>query len=320
MSNREEFLRLATRCNVIELMRICYAADAPVTPERLGRYLEALRANGSNRAVFASVIICYDLARRGDAQKQQEFECLAYLLYSSPERTLYLDELLSDVPEIAMIWRDCEHYLESIDSRFGPEPEPVNIDAIAEPVIAPPTRRAEDPPEVQAKFREIMTYFFQDNPNYPTPMPQAGFRLNGPSDVQRFELCLGDLEPLARVSERAHAFKTWMELFFGLHMRSRGLFGTINQKKVRTLQSGLRGYLESGPEFFELSQYFSTDYIQPDAWEKMGEFLYDFSGWLSRHPLNTGIEIVSSYPVIDRLDAIYQKRGDERRRGRRDRY
>ena len=33
-----------------------------------------------------------------------------------------------------MIWRDCEHYLESIDSRFGPEPEPVNIDAIAEPI------------------------------------------------------------------------------------------------------------------------------------------------------------------------------------------
>ena len=81
-------------------------------------------------------------------------------------------------------------------------------------------------------------------------MPQAGFRLNGPSDVQRFELCLGDLEPLARVSTKAHAFKTWMELFFGLHMRSRGLFGTVNQKKVRTLRSGLRGYLESGPEFF----------------------------------------------------------------------
>ena len=152
MSNREEFLRLASRCNVIELMRICYAVDAPLTPERLGRYLEALRANGSNRAVFASVIICYDLARRGDPQKQQEFECLAYLLYASPERTLYLDELLSDVPELAMIWRDCEHYLESIDSRFGPEPEPVNIDAIAEPVSAPPTptrrRSTRDPSKV----------------------------------------------------------------------------------------------------------------------------------------------------------------------------
>ena len=165
MNKREEFLRLASRCNVIELMRICYAADAPVTPERLNRYLEALRANGTNRAVFASVILCYDLARRGDSQKQQEFECLAYLLYSSPERTLYLDELLSDVPEIAMIWRDCEHYLESIDSRFGPEPEPVNIDAIAEPISLPPTRRAEDPPEIQAKLREILTFFFQDNPN-----------------------------------------------------------------------------------------------------------------------------------------------------------
>ena len=77
------------------------------------------------------------------------------MLYSSPERTLYLDELLSDVPEISMIWRDCEHYLESIDSRFGPEPEPVNIDAIAEPISLPPTRRAEDPPEIQAKLREI---------------------------------------------------------------------------------------------------------------------------------------------------------------------
>ena len=60
MNKREEFLRLASRCNVIELMRICYAADAPVTPERLNRYLEALRANGTNRAVFASVILCYD--------------------------------------------------------------------------------------------------------------------------------------------------------------------------------------------------------------------------------------------------------------------
>ena len=173
--------------------------------------------------------------------KQQEFECLAYLLYSSPERTLYLDELLSDVPEISMIWRDCEHYLESIDSRFGPEPEPVNIDAIAEPISLPPTRRAEDPPEIQAKLREILTFFFQDNPNYPTPMPQAGFRLNGPSDVQRFELSRR-LEPLARVSSKAHALKTWLELFFGLHMRSRGLFGTINQK-VRTLESGLEAIL-----------------------------------------------------------------------------
>ena len=68
MNKREEFLRLASRCNVIELMRICYAADAPVTPERLNRYLEALRANGTNRAVFASVILCYDLARRGGSQ------------------------------------------------------------------------------------------------------------------------------------------------------------------------------------------------------------------------------------------------------------
>ena len=82
MSNREEFLRIASRCNVVEIMRICYADEAPVTNERLTRFLEALRANGSNRAVFASVIICYDLARRGDVLKQQEFECLAYLLYA----------------------------------------------------------------------------------------------------------------------------------------------------------------------------------------------------------------------------------------------
>ena len=320
MSNREEFLRIASRCNVVEIMRICYADEAPVTNERLTRFLEALRANGSNRAVFASVIICYDLARRGDVLKQQEFECLAYLLYASPERTLYLDELLSDVPDLAMIWRDCEHYLESIDSRFGREPEPVNIDAITHFTPAPPSRRADDPPEVQAKLREIMTYFFQDNPNYPTPMPQAGFRLNGPNDVQRFELCLGDLEPLARVSVKAHAFKTWMELFFGLHMRSRGLFGTINQKKVRTLVNALKGFLESGPEFFELSGYFETDYVQTDAWEKIGEFIFDFSAWLSARPLNTGIEVVADYPVIERLDAIYRKRGQDRRRGRRGRY
>ena len=30
--------------------------------------------------------------------------------------------------------------------------------------------------------------------------------------------------------------------------------------------------------------------------------------------------VVSSYPIIARLDAIYQRRGDERRRGQRDRY
>ena len=53
---------------------------------------------------------------------------------------------------------------------------------------------------------------------------------------------------------------------------------------------------------------------------KIGEFIYDFSGWLSHRPLNTGIEVVSSYPIIARLDAIYQRRGDERRRGQRDRY
>ena len=86
MNKREEFLRLASRCNVIELMRICYAADAPVTPERLNRYLEALRANGTNRAVFASVIL-YDLARRGDSQNSKS-SVPRLSASSSPERTL----------------------------------------------------------------------------------------------------------------------------------------------------------------------------------------------------------------------------------------
>src|SRR5690606_10654000 len=89
-------------------------------------YLDILRRRGGERAQFACCLLCFDLARQGDATSQREFVYLADTMRQLAQNTELVDALTLHDPYLTYVWELCQAQLEEMDPRFaGGAPEPV---------------------------------------------------------------------------------------------------------------------------------------------------------------------------------------------------
>ncbi len=319
-----DFHEATARLSPGEVLGQCYSEDAQ-DREILQRYYENLSRRADEASGVAAALLCYDLAaNHGDGEAQSHFPYLLERLRANSHYNLYREELVGLEPGLVELWQAFEQSIVGVDPRFEPGRDEISIDDLSDVEIVEeepePDLPGEPQPEVaQASELEFRRYglalqdFFGDNFMYPLPSPSGGFRLDTRRDVQRVETFIAEMAALAGVVPGARIYRAWALLFYGTHMRSRGLFGLINTRKQEILREGLKEFSRLAPGIWEVAEMFTTAYSDRSAWEKMMELITDYTVWLAHHPEASGVE---AYDPVERLNTLYRQRTQrERRRG-----
>src|SRR5262249_1928670 len=104
-AGREALLAELRGLETPELLALCLRFRR--APERLALYPSVLRGRSGERAQFAACLVCFDLARQGNAAAQMEFAGLTPTVRALATSTSLLSELLRDDPYLSSIWDDC---------------------------------------------------------------------------------------------------------------------------------------------------------------------------------------------------------------------
>ena len=322
--NLNDFHESTSRLEPGEVLAQCYSEDAQ-DRETLQRYYENLSRRPDEVSEVASALICFDLAANHDDNEAQiHFPYLLETLRANSNYNLFREDLVGLEPGLVELWQAFERAIVEVDPRFEPGRDEVSIDDLSdveivdeEPDLAIPGEPQTE--KVEASELEFRRYglalqdFFGDNFMYPLPSPSGGFRLDTRRDVQRVETFIAEMAALAAVVPGARIYRAWALLFYGTHMRSRGLFGLINTRKQEILREGLSEFSRLAPGIWEVAEMFTTAYSDRSAWEKMMELITDYTVWLAHHPKNVRVQ---AYDPVERLNTLYRQRTQrERRRG-----
>ncbi len=313
---RDEIQSLA----VDDILALCYAFQHKA--ERLRLYLDVLRKRGGERAQFASSLICYDLARQGDPTFQKEFAYLADTMRGLENRDDLVSALVGNDPYLTFLWEMCQGQLDEADPRFSVEPavEALGIDAIAAVDLISDADFDDfgistDQSALLAKFDQAVEDFLGGEVGLPIYDPEAGFRLKNDKDVQRLERFLRALDSLRDVVPIARGFRALVLLFYGSHMRSKGFFGGINQRKQTLLRDGIAEFLVAGNQMWEVAGVLGPMHSSPEVWEKISDVLLDYAAWVAQAP-ELSQHGPDSYDPIERLLARQPLVGPRRKGGR----
>lgn len=307
---------------VSDVLALCYCFGHSV--ERLRLYLDILRSKGGDRAQFASSLICFELARLGDESAQREFLYLAGTIYALSHDDALVQSLLADDAYLTEVWGALKNELAGMDTRF----DATHL-----------TRRASDPEEtvvialpllsdadVDGDFAEVLTdddvalqrqldraldAFFGADDDLPVYDPDGGFRLNTRADANRVDQLLQELDSLRGPMPLARGYRALTLLFYGTHVRSKSLFGKVNEHKQELLRDGLREFLESGDQMWRAAGAVGSIHADADVWHKVSEVLLDYLRWTSRvgSPETANPD---DYPVVERQVERDRKRGGRR--------
>lgn len=318
-----QFHQETSRMSPGEALGQCYAEDAQ-DRETLQRFYENLSRRADEASAVASALICYDLAvHHGDEQAQSHYPYLLEGLRTQGHFNQFREQLVGLEPGLVELWQSFERSILQVDPRFEPGRDEISIDDLSDvEIVEEPELPGEPkltlPEPTELEFRRYglaLQDFFGDNFTYPLPTPSGGFRLDTRRDVQRVEAFIAEMGTLANAVSGARIYRAWALIFYGTHMRSRGIFGLINTRKQEILKEGLREFGRLAPGIWEVAEMFTTAYCDFSAWEKMMELITDYTVWLAHHP-QAGGDGLERYDPVERLNVLYRQRNQrDRRRG-----
>ena len=309
-----------------EALGRCYAQKAQ-DAETLQQYYENLSRRTGEASSVASALICFDLAANHDEpQAKSRYPYILEELRAAGRFTSFREQLVGLEPRLVALWQSFEISILQIDSRFEPGRDEISIDDLSdieiieeEPELSGEPQLEVGPPS-KIEFRRYglaLQDFFGDNFMYPLPSPSGGFRLDTRRDVHRVETFIAEMTALVAVVPGARIYRAWALIFYGTHMRSRGLFGLVNTRKQEVLREGLKEFGRLAPGIWEVAEMFTTAYSDMSAWEKMMELIADYTIWLAQNP-QSGADGLEAYDPVERLNQLYRERNhSDRRRGMR---
>ncbi len=303
-----------------EILALCYAFKS--NHARLRLYADMLRRRGGGRAQFASCLICYDLARQGDLGFQREFELLAPTMRSLAAQPTFVDTLLGTDAYLMFIWDLCRAALEALEEG-GATAQEVHAQAQALDTASRPLAElvlledkdldddfglATDDVTLRRRFDDAVHEFLGGVANAPMYERGAGFRLDSGRDVQRIETFLARLGSLRDVIPQARGYRALVLLFYGTQLRSRTLFGGVNQRKQQLLRDGLSEFMHAGMYMWRIVGVLGPLHCAPGVWDKIVEVLVDFVVF-SRHDPDAAMrsldDSIRSYQPVGRLKTRY---------------
>ena len=271
-----------------EILALCYAFKGKAA--RLRLYIDVLRRRGGQRAQFAACLICFDLARQGDPSFQREFIFLADTMRELAANQGLVTALLSGDDYLSFIWELCQAALAEMDP----------LEAAEAPTVQPAGPLAEldllrdadfqdfgvatDDSTLWRRFDDAVEGFLGGVMGLPVYERGAGFRLANSKDVERIETFLSRLDSLRDAVPPARGFRALVLLFYGTQLRSRGLFGTVNSRKQQLLRDGIREFITSGLDVWEIAGVLGPMHAGADVWERIAEVLLDYLSWQSLNP------------------------------------
>ena len=321
MDFNSHFKETVSQLEVPDIVRLCYALGNE--PQRLAHYFKVLGDKSGDVARLASALIAFDLGRQGNHRFQEEFLLLAEeLRRAKNDRELVL-ELTGNAPFLKALWGECQKALANADPRFPGEQ--ILRDTVDEgdvsPDVLPQTLTDSDfgdkqddfaEPISEAKlwseFQALIEDFFGGSMRVRAIGPEGGFRIRNRVDVQRIESAIQGLQKLEPDIPRAGAYRAWLLLFYGTHMRSWHIFGRMNQRKQKILREGIAAFIANGPRAWQVAGVFESLFCEGQAWPKIVELLEDYVIWFAENK-DKG---PNDYDPIARLEVIYVNREGER--------
>ena len=309
---------------VDEILALCYSLHR--SPERLRMYADVLRSRGGQRAQFASCLICFDLARQGDESFQREFAYLAGTLEDLAQNNNLVETMVGDDPYLTFIWELMAAQLQEMDERFGADHasndpladaaqdlEDVGAIELLDDTDFDDFDIPVDHAQLQHQFFEAVERFLGTRPGIAAYDPRSGFRMRTRRDVERVEEFLLELDSLRELVPLARGYRALVLLFYGTHLRSKGLFGAINERKQIVIREGLREFMMSGQEVWHAMGVLGPLHAGPSVWAKIGEILVDYTRWMARQ---RGPADPERYDAVERqIERDRQRRRFKRRRG-----
>lgn len=321
MSAEEQLLSEIAGLGVDDMLALCYGFQGK--PERLRLYTNALRRRGGQRAQFASCLICFDLARQGDESFQREFVVLADTMGELGSNESMVAELVGDDPYLGFVWELCQAQLEDMDPRLDGEAlvESGLGDSSASASVASFDLLSDDDfddfeinvenAEMWRQFDEAVEAFLGGTVGVPIYDQHAGFRLKNSKDVNRVEQFIQVLDSLRDFVAPARGFRCLVLLFYGTHLRSKSLFGAINQRKQSLLQAGLAEFEESAKELWQIAGVMGPLHAGSDAWPRIVDVMADYAAWKGEASEHWGASS-ERYDAVGRLLERAPSRGNRR--------
>ncbi|MEL6339682.1 MAG: hypothetical protein AAFQ65_07220 [Myxococcota bacterium] len=325
-SAREQLVAEVMGLGVDDILALCYSFQN--TADRLRLYIDVLRRRGGQRAQFASCLICFDLARQGHQGFQTEFVLLADTMRGLAENSALIEPLIGDDPYLGFIWELCQARLQEMDPRINAE---MLFDqatpSIGEPAIGSELASFDllsdddfddaefdislENSQLWREFDEAVELFLGGTVGVPVYDPDSGFRLHNSRDIERVERFIKTLDSLREYVPLARGFRVLALLFYGTHLRSRSLFGVINQRKQGLLRAGLEEFTQSAVEMWKVAGVFGPLHAAPDAWLRIVDVLGDFIQWQAESNDNVRAGTIE-YPAVERLIERHQAAGHRR--------
>lgn len=276
-----------------EILALCYALKGRLP--RLKLYLDILRKRGGERAQFAACLICFDLARQGDALMQQEFTFLSTSMQALAQKPALVTSLIGDDPYLSFIWELCQGALEAMaqpghSSSAGVEALPQLSDLQADVPRIDLLQDSDfdnfelgaDARSLWRQYDEAVETFLGGVPGVPIYDINAGFRWEAPHAQDRAQKFAESLSSLRDLVPPARGFRALVLLYMGTHLRSRSLFGTRNNRRQELLREGLTEFAASAEAVASIAGVLGPMHADDDIWSKIADAVLHSAQWLAQ--------------------------------------
>ncbi len=336
-SARDQLVGEVMGLGVDDILALCYSFQhtgaSDRSGERLRLYVDVLRRRGGQRAQFASCLICFDLARQGDPSFQSEFALLADTMRTLAEDEQFVTSLIGEDPYLSFVWELCQAQLDEMDPRLngdalfeqtsggitdlGDVEEIVTFDLLSDDDFVEDFDITIENAAMWREFDEAVERFLGGTVGVPVYDPEAGFRLHNSGDIERLEQFIQTLDSLREFVPLARGFRALALLFYGTHLRSKSLFGTLNERKQALLRAGLDEFVESAEEVWKVAGVFGQLHAAPDAWCRIVDVVADYAAWKGEDPQNLE-KGAAHYAAVERLVERQPRLMQNRRMGARE--
>ena len=318
-SARDQLVKEVMGLAVDDILALCYSFQhtgaSHRSTDRLRLYVDVLRRRGGQRAQFASCLICFDLARQGETSFQTEYALLADTMRTLASNEGFVSSLIGEDPYLSFVWELCEAQLEEMDPRLegealldqtpgltdlGEVETLVTFDLLSDDDFVDDFDITIENASMWREFDEAVERFLGGTVGVPVYDPASGFRLHNSRDIERLEQFIQPLDSLREFVPLARGFRAIALLFYGTHLRSKSLFGTLNPRKQALLQAGLEEFIQSAEDVWRVAGVFGQLHAAPDAWYRIVDVIADFVAWKASDPANMD-KPASEYQAVERL-------------------
>lgn len=276
-----------------EILALCYALKGRLP--RLRLYLDMLRKRGGERAQFAACLICFDLARQGDAPMQQEFTLLSTTMEGLAQKPAIVTSLIGDDPYLTFIWELCQAGLEAMHQAGHSSPQSIEVlPQLSDPQADVPRidllqdsdfdnfDLGVDARSLWRQFDEAVETFLGGVPGVPVYDMNAGFRWETPHAQDRAQKFVDQLSSLRDLVPPARGFRALALLFMGTNLRSRSLFGSRNTRRQQILRDGLVEFATSAEAVASIAGVLGPMHSDEEVWPKIADVVLHSAQWLAQ--------------------------------------